>query len=56
MPCNLPYGRCAQIQIQRRMDKIRNEEVRNKTNVVDVGYVINEKKFKYAGHLIRKEK
>ena len=37
----------------RRMDKTRNE--RKESNVVDVGYAIKKKKFKCAGHLIRRQ-
>ena len=34
-------------------DKKSNKEVRRRTKAVDVGYKIEEQKFKYAGHLIK---
>ena len=40
----------------KRGTKIRNEEIRKRTNSKEVGYLIKKQKFKYAGHMIRGSK
>ena len=40
----------------RRSERVRNEEIRKKSKVVDVGYKLKSKKLKYAGHLVRGKK
>ena len=37
----------------RKKDKITNENIRNRTNIRDIGYSIKKAKFKYAGHIMR---
>jgi len=36
-------------------DMVRNTLVRKKSGVANIGYVIKRKKFRYAGHISRKE-
>lgn len=40
----------------RKMEKISNETIRERTKTTDIGYTIKKTKFKYAGHMIRGEK
>jgi len=37
----------------KKKDRVRNELVRKKTNIKDVGFAIKKAKFKYAGYIMR---
>ena len=37
----------------KRKERVSNEELRRRANVIDIGFSIKIKKFKYAGHVVR---
>ena len=39
----------------KKIDKIRNSDIRGRSGMKDVGYIIKKQKFRYAGHVMRQE-